>query len=61
MSTTTVMDQKYLTEIKQYSAKNRPVIYLDKTWFDTYDTIKEGWNDFQKNVKQILHQMKAKQ
>lgn len=43
--------QKYLTAIKQYRVENRPIIYLDETWFDTHDTSRKGWNDFSKKCQ----------
>jgi transposase len=42
---------KYLTGIRQYRAENRPIIYLDETWFDTHDTAKKGWDDCSKKCQ----------
>lgn len=42
---------KYLTAVKQFREKNRPIIYLDETWFDTHDTPKKGWDDSSKNCQ----------
>lgn len=36
---------EYLTKIAEYRSKNRPIIYLDETWFDTHDTPSKGWVD----------------
>lgn len=35
----------YLKSIKKYRLENRPIIYLDETWFDTHDTPAKGWVD----------------
>uniref|UniRef100_A0A6P7GTX2 Uncharacterized protein LOC114342223 n=1 Tax=Diabrotica virgifera virgifera TaxID=50390 RepID=A0A6P7GTX2_DIAVI len=35
----------YLEEITKYSQENRRIYYLDKTWYDTHDTVKKGWTD----------------
>lgn len=40
-----VWRRNYLNSIQQYRAENRPIIYLDETWFDTHDTPKKGWSD----------------
>lgn len=42
---------KYLTSIKQYRLENRPIIYLDETWFDTHDTPKNEWKTFSKKCQ----------
>lgn len=36
---------EYLENIQQYRQENRPIIYLDETWYDTHDIIKKGWSD----------------
>lgn len=28
-----------------YRQENRPIFFLDETWYDTHDTIKKGWVD----------------
>lgn len=35
----------YLQKIKKYRSEDRPIIYLDETWFDTHDTVRKGWVD----------------
>ena len=40
-----VWRRDYLNLIRQYREENRPIIYLDETWFDTHDTPKKGWSD----------------
>lgn len=35
----------YLSKIDNFRKENRPIFYLDETWFDTHDTIKKGWVD----------------
>ncbi|KAJ8953023.1 hypothetical protein NQ318_015385 [Aromia moschata] len=36
---------EYLENIKRYRAENRPIYYLDETWYDTHDTPRKGWTD----------------
>lgn len=36
---------EYLTTVQKYRAENRPIIYLDETWYDTHDTVSKGWVD----------------
>lgn len=40
---------QYITAIQQYRSENRPIIYLDETWYDTHDTSKKGWIDASKH------------
>ena len=42
---------RYLTALKQFREENRPIIYLDETWFDTHDTPRKGWNDSSKKCQ----------
>lgn len=35
----------YINSIREYRSANRPIIYLDETWFDTHDTPNKGWTD----------------
>ena len=34
---------EYLLKIKYYRQSNRYIVYLDETWFDTYDVVRYGW------------------
>ena len=36
---------EFLIAIDQYRKEGRNIVYLDETWFDTYDTPKKGWVD----------------
>lgn len=36
---------EYLVTIKRYRDEQRPIIYLDETWFDTHDTVSKSWTD----------------
>lgn len=36
---------EYITSIRKYRSENRPIIYLDETWFDTHETPSKGWSD----------------
>lgn len=36
---------QYLRDITDYRIQERPIIYLDETWFDTHDTPTSGWDD----------------
>lgn len=35
----------FINSIREYRTANRPIIYLDETWFDTHDTPSKGWTD----------------
>ena len=39
---------KYLLEIAKYRAKNCLIVYLDATWYDPHDTVKEVLTDSSK-------------
>ena len=41
----------YLSEIRKYRSENRPIIYIDETWFDTHDTVGKGWDDSSGNCQ----------
>jgi transposase len=43
---------RYLTEIKKRRDEGKSLIYLDETWFHSYDTVKKGWLD--KSKKCVL-------
>lgn len=36
---------EYITSVRKYRSENRPIIYLDETWFDTHETPSKGWSD----------------
>lgn len=36
---------EYITSIRKYRTEDRPIIYLDETWFDTHATPSKGWSD----------------
>lgn len=35
----------YLAELRKFREENRPIIYLDETWYDTHDTLSKSWTD----------------
>ena len=39
---------KYLLEIAKYRAQNCLIVYLDATWYDSHDTVKEVLTDSSK-------------
>lgn len=41
----------YLEAIKKYRNENKPIYFLDETWYDTHDTAKKGWTDGTKNCQ----------
>uniref|UniRef100_A0A6P7GKK8 Uncharacterized protein LOC114343810 n=1 Tax=Diabrotica virgifera virgifera TaxID=50390 RepID=A0A6P7GKK8_DIAVI len=36
---------EYITSIRKFRSENRPIIYLDETWFDTHSTRPKGFAD----------------
>ncbi|KAI4458109.1 charged multivesicular body protein [Holotrichia oblita] len=40
-----LLRDEYLTKMKAYREEKRFICYLDETWYDTHDTIKNGWDD----------------
>jgi hypothetical protein len=34
--------RSFLEKIQIYRTENRPIYYLDKTWYHTHDTAKKG-------------------
>lgn len=36
---------KYLLTIKKFREEQRPITYLDETWYDTYETESKGWTN----------------
>lgn len=40
---------QFLVKIKQYRLENRPIVYLDETWYDSHDTVSKSWVDNSKN------------
>ena len=36
---------RYLRAIRQYRRAGRPIVYLDKTWFNTNDVPARVWQD----------------
>ncbi|KAJ8960934.1 hypothetical protein NQ318_020234 [Aromia moschata] len=39
-----VMESRRIVEWRM-EAENRPIYYLDETWYDTHDTPRKGWTD----------------
>lgn len=39
----------YLEKIQLYRREQKPIYYLDETWYDTHDTAKKGWTDKSKH------------
>ncbi|MGH9701240.1 MAG: transposase [Candidatus Acidiferrales bacterium] len=40
-----ILRHVFLEQIKKHRTQNRPIVYLDETWFDTHDTVSKGWVD----------------
>ena len=40
---------KYLIKVQKYREGSYLVVYLDKTWFVSYDTLRMRWSDSTKN------------
>lgn len=43
--------QDYLRNIQQYRQAKKHIVYLDETWFDTYDVVEHGWVHKSSNCK----------